>query len=285
MKRCAPDSQVPVPDLKMKKVKEDSDEQEAGFMNLDENLLYEVLKHVDARTLAMASCVSKQWHKTAKDERLWELICTRHWANIGCGTQQLRSVVLPLGGFRRLHSLYLWPLSKPNIASASSSSSSWAPPFPKIINSKPPARWGKDEHICGLKKEKGQPGASGKSDRRSIDRIRFWKISLNCKRQSEVDPSAFAICILDLFSASAKNLTGDSEILSKDKWSLLVGVSCEACLIFGGQIAGGFVIFSSVVGTNSLSIVLLLCGAVLAAVLLLFSCCIVYSFGCFVDAV
>ncbi|KAK8988850.1 hypothetical protein V6N11_030224 [Hibiscus sabdariffa] len=145
MKRCAPGSQAPLPDLKMKKIKQDSDEQESGFMNLDENLLYEVLKHVDARTLAMASCVSKQWHKTAKDERLWELICTRHWANIGCGTQQLRSVVLPLGGFRRLHSLYLWPLSKPHSASASS----WAPPFPKIINSKPPARWGKDEvHLC-----------------------------------------------------------------------------------------------------------------------------------------
>ncbi|GMI91114.1 SLEEPY1, GAI AN REVERTANT 2 [Hibiscus trionum] len=160
MKRCAPDSQVPVPDLKMKKTKEDSNEQETGFMNLDENLLYEVLKHVDARTLAMASCVSKQWHKTAKDERLWELICTRHWANIGCGTQQLRSVVLPLGGFRRLHSLYLWPLSKPH--SASASSSSWSPPFPKIINSKPPARWGKDEHICGLKKERANQVPAGR---------------------------------------------------------------------------------------------------------------------------
>lgn len=114
-------------------------------MNFDENLLYEVLKHVDARTLAMSACVSKMWHKTVQDERLWELICTRHWANIGCGTQQLRSVVLPLGGFRRLHSLYLWPLSKPQSAAAASSSK-WAP-FSKMINSKP--RWGKDEvHLC-----------------------------------------------------------------------------------------------------------------------------------------
>ncbi|OMO78843.1 hypothetical protein CCACVL1_14073 [Corchorus capsularis] len=101
-----------------------------------------VFKHVDARTLAISSCVSKLWQKTAKDERLWELICTRHWANIGCGTQQLRSVVLPLGGFRQLHSLYLWPLSKPQAASASS----WAP-FSRMINSKSPARWGKDEAI------------------------------------------------------------------------------------------------------------------------------------------
>ncbi|KAE8684367.1 F-box protein GID2 [Hibiscus syriacus] len=105
-KRSSPDAQVP--QLKMKKIKEE----ETGLMGLDENLLYEVLKHVDARTLAMASCVRKQWLKTASDERLWELICTRHWANIGCGTQQLRSAVLPLGGFRRHHSRYLWPLSK-----------------------------------------------------------------------------------------------------------------------------------------------------------------------------
>ncbi|KAK5832547.1 hypothetical protein PVK06_016349 [Gossypium arboreum] len=128
-----------LPPTKLKRVKEDPEPETEGFMNLDENLLYEVLKHVDARTLAMASCVSKLWLKTARDERLWELICTGHWANIGCGTQKLRYVVLPLGGFRRLHSRYLWPLSKPQAASPLP----WAPP--KIINSKPPARWGKDE--------------------------------------------------------------------------------------------------------------------------------------------
>lgn len=128
---------------------------ESGFMNMDNNLLFEVLKHVDAKTLAMAGCVSKQWHETAQDERLWELICTRHWANTGCAGSQLRSVVLALGGFRRLHSLYIWPLSKPQSSSSSSSvalpssssssvSSSWKP-FPPIISSKPPTRWGKDE--------------------------------------------------------------------------------------------------------------------------------------------
>ncbi|CAI0465109.1 unnamed protein product [Linum tenue] len=84
-----------------------------GLVNLDENLLYEVLKHADAAILGRAACVSKQWHRTAQDEWLSELICTKHWANIGCGNTQLRSVVLALGGFRRLHSQYLWPLSQP----------------------------------------------------------------------------------------------------------------------------------------------------------------------------
>ncbi|KAJ7958211.1 F-box protein GID2-like [Quillaja saponaria] len=154
MKRASSASADDVPaagdDRKMKKVKlvEDDDDELAkgsiGSVYLDDNLLFEVFKHADARTLAMAGCVSKQWHKTSQDERLWELICTKHWANIGCGNQQLRSVVLALGGFRRLHSLYLRPLSKPSSSSSSSASSSWAP-FPPMIGSKPPTRWGKDE--------------------------------------------------------------------------------------------------------------------------------------------
>ncbi|KAJ9166290.1 hypothetical protein P3X46_021065 [Hevea brasiliensis] len=142
-------------DVKTKKIKHRQEEEEkiedglntgTGFVNLDENLLFEVFKHVDARTLGRAACVSKQCHRTAQDERLWELICTRHSANIGCGNQQLRSVVLALGGFRRLHSQYLLPLSKPQSSStaSSSSSSSWSP-FPAMIGSKPQATWGKDE--------------------------------------------------------------------------------------------------------------------------------------------
>lgn len=134
-----------LPDQKLKKIKHHDDdvdleirkENESGFNILDENLLFEVLKHVDAKTLATAACVSKQWHNTAQDERLWELICTRHWSNLGCGYQQLRSVVLALGGFRRLHSLYLLQLSK------RPSASNWSPL--SLIGPKPPARWGRDE--------------------------------------------------------------------------------------------------------------------------------------------
>ena len=148
-------------DKKMKKVKIVEDDEEfadavagkpSGIVYFDDNLLFEVLKHVDGKSLAMAACVSKQWQKTAQDERLWELICTKQWANTGCGEHQLRSVVLALGGFRRLHSLYLRPLSKPQSSStssaapSSSSSSPWAALSP-VIRSKPSsaARLGKDE--------------------------------------------------------------------------------------------------------------------------------------------
>ncbi|XP_020213037.1 F-box protein GID2 isoform X2 [Cajanus cajan] len=101
-------------EMKMKKAKAKAKAVESkGLGCLDSNLVFEVLKHVDARTLGMAACVNKEWQKTAQDERLWELICTKLWANTGCGEQQLRSVVLALGGFRRLLALYLFPLSKP----------------------------------------------------------------------------------------------------------------------------------------------------------------------------
>lgn len=122
-------------------IKEEEDETRGGSVYLDDNVLSEVLRHVDARSLAMAGCVSKQWQKMARDERLWELICTKQWVNTGCAEQQLRSLILALGGFRRLHALYLWPLSKPH-APSSSSSSSW-PAIPHVLRSKP--RWGKDE--------------------------------------------------------------------------------------------------------------------------------------------
>ncbi|KAF8410131.1 hypothetical protein HHK36_002653 [Tetracentron sinense] len=130
-----------VGDEKMKKRKGEEEkeiQEETGFLNFDEDLLFEVLKHVDARSLATAACVSKQWCRTVQDERLWEIICTRHWANIGCGDQRLRSVVLALGGFRRLHSQCLWPLLKPP-------SSPLSPFPPPVIPSKAPTRWGKDE--------------------------------------------------------------------------------------------------------------------------------------------
>ncbi|KAK4352149.1 hypothetical protein RND71_027667 [Anisodus tanguticus] len=132
---------------KMKQVIESSEETEAVL--LDENLLYEVLKHVDGRTLATAACVSKRWNQTALDERLWELICTKHNRN---QQQQLRAVVLALGGFRRLYSLYLWPLSKPSPTSSSSApppDSAWPclppPPIRPLKYAATNTRWGKDE--------------------------------------------------------------------------------------------------------------------------------------------
>lgn len=144
-------------DANKKKMKQNGEEddqvgemsKEAEAVLLDENLLYEVLRHVDdGPTLAKAACVSRQWRRTALDERIWELICTRHDHR---SPTQLRAVVSALGGFRSLYSSHLWPLLKPasSSSSAPSAASTWpclplapAPP-PGVARSK--ARWGKDE--------------------------------------------------------------------------------------------------------------------------------------------
>lgn len=137
-----------------KKIKvgdDDETSREAEAVLLDENLLYEVLRHVDPRTLAASACVSKQWKKTAEDERLWEMICTEHYAK---DPLQLRAVVLALGGFRRLYSLYLWPLLKPSSSSSFAASQPSASTWPCLPLARIPAkaaagsvkaRWGKDE--------------------------------------------------------------------------------------------------------------------------------------------
>ncbi|XP_068654471.1 F-box protein GID2-like [Aristolochia californica] len=129
---------------------------EASGFQLDEDLLFEVLKHADAKSLATAACVCKQWYGTAQDERLWEMVCTRHWANIGCGNQQLRSVVLALGGFRRLHTHCLWPFLKPSSMGNSMPAAAALPAAPSmpfaasLVPPKSSAHWGKDEMHLSL---------------------------------------------------------------------------------------------------------------------------------------
>ncbi|ERN10896.1 hypothetical protein AMTRI_Chr12g270140 [Amborella trichopoda] len=161
-----------------------------GGFRLDDDLLFEVLKHVDARSLATASCVSHQWHRAAQDERLWEIVCTRHWTNIGCGNQQLRSVVLALGGFRRLHSLCLLPLLKP--LSSSSASSSLSPLPPSLIQATPPTHWGKDEVQLSL----------------SLLSIRYFeKMNPSTNRNNQSNAPPKSICkLLEDAGSQMKNL-------------------------------------------------------------------------------
>lgn len=80
--------------------------------DLGEDAIFEILRWADARTLAAAACVSQGWRQLAEDERLWEAACVREWANLGFSQQQLRAVVLSLGGFRRLHAVYIRPLQQ-----------------------------------------------------------------------------------------------------------------------------------------------------------------------------
>ncbi|KAJ1703644.1 hypothetical protein LUZ63_003423 [Rhynchospora breviuscula] len=86
-----------------------SEESPSPIPDLTEDLLYEVLRRADERTLGAAACVSSRWRRLAQDERIWESVCLRHWAALGCAPSQLRSVVMALGGFRKLYVSYLAP--------------------------------------------------------------------------------------------------------------------------------------------------------------------------------
>ncbi|XP_051123778.1 F-box protein GID2 [Andrographis paniculata] len=129
-----------------KKIKQGGEEllKETEAVLLDENLLFEILQRIDdGSTLAKAACVSRLWKRTAQDERLWELICTKHHHR---SPIQLRAVVSALGGFRSLYSSHLWPLLKPVSSSpAPIAVSAWPYHPPPLAPARSKPRWGKDE--------------------------------------------------------------------------------------------------------------------------------------------
>lgn len=78
-------------------------------LQYNEDIVAEVLKHLDAKSLAMASCVNRQWKRAAETESLWERICRKQWPSAG-ESQKMRSVVIALGGYRRFFVVCLRPL-------------------------------------------------------------------------------------------------------------------------------------------------------------------------------
>lgn len=104
--------------------------------DLGEDLVFEVLMRAEARTLAAAACVSRGWRVLARDERLWEAACLRDWAYTGFSEQMLRTVVLSLGGFRRLHEVYIRPVQQ---------RAAGAPPPGQQQRRQLPVRMGRDQ--------------------------------------------------------------------------------------------------------------------------------------------
>jgi len=79
------------------------------LLQYNEDILVEVLRHLDAKSLAMAGCVNRQWKRAVETENLWEGICTKQWL-AAADSQNMRSVVKALGGYRRFFFLCLRPL-------------------------------------------------------------------------------------------------------------------------------------------------------------------------------
>ncbi|KAH9323806.1 hypothetical protein KI387_018445, partial [Taxus chinensis] len=52
--------------------------------------MHEVFKHLDAQSLAVASCANRRWHHAAMDDSIWEVICIQRSWPVSLG--RLRSV-------------------------------------------------------------------------------------------------------------------------------------------------------------------------------------------------
>ncbi|GMI85652.1 SNEEZY, SLEEPY2 [Hibiscus trionum] len=69
------------------------------FINDHEDLVVEILKRLDARSLSVAACVCS--------DSLWEHLCFRH---VSPPPSSVRSVVVALGGYRRLYMACVRPV-------------------------------------------------------------------------------------------------------------------------------------------------------------------------------
>nr|UXW62822.1 hypothetical protein [Pinus koraiensis] len=78
-------------------------------LQYNEDIVMEVLRHLDAKSLSMAGCVNRQWKRAVETESLWEGVCRKQWPG-GGESQNMRSVVRALGGYRRFFFLCLRPL-------------------------------------------------------------------------------------------------------------------------------------------------------------------------------
>ncbi|GJV83501.1 F-box protein SNE-like protein [Tanacetum coccineum] len=78
------------------------------MLNDHVDILIEILQKLDGRSLSTAACVCKQWHAIVRNDSLWEHLCfgkMSSQASLGA-----RSVVMSLGGYRRLYMLCVRPV-------------------------------------------------------------------------------------------------------------------------------------------------------------------------------
>ncbi|OVA20164.1 F-box domain [Macleaya cordata] len=91
--------------LKMKEEKKSS----CSKFNINDNpdILIEILKRLDDRSLGVAACVCRLWCNISRYDSIWENLCFRH---VYPPPSDIRPVVLALGGYRKLYMVCLRPV-------------------------------------------------------------------------------------------------------------------------------------------------------------------------------
>ncbi|GJU93194.1 F-box protein SNE-like protein [Tanacetum coccineum] len=96
----------------MQSCKDENDQSESntdGTFSINDNndILIEVLKRLDGRSLSTAACVCKQWCSIVRNDSLWEHLCFR---NVSPPPIGVRPVVSALGGYKRLYMVCVRPV-------------------------------------------------------------------------------------------------------------------------------------------------------------------------------
>ncbi|GMH07142.1 hypothetical protein Nepgr_008982 [Nepenthes gracilis] len=76
-------------------------------INDHRDLLVEIMKRLDARSLGVAACVCRLWCSITRNDALWEHLCFRHALSPPSG---VRTVVVALGGYKRLYMVCVEPV-------------------------------------------------------------------------------------------------------------------------------------------------------------------------------
>ncbi|XP_019193883.1 PREDICTED: F-box protein SNE-like [Ipomoea nil] len=76
-------------------------------INDNVDVLIEILKRLDGRSMGVAACVCRLWCAISRDDSLWEHLCFRHASPPPEG---VRTVVTALGGYRRLYMVCVRPV-------------------------------------------------------------------------------------------------------------------------------------------------------------------------------
>ncbi|KDP29918.1 hypothetical protein JCGZ_18487 [Jatropha curcas] len=72
------------------------------------DILIEILKRLDGRSLGVAACVCRLWCTIARNDSLWEDLCFRHVSSPPPST--VRPVVVALGGYKKLYMVCVRPV-------------------------------------------------------------------------------------------------------------------------------------------------------------------------------
>ncbi|KAJ4847919.1 hypothetical protein Tsubulata_033081 [Turnera subulata] len=78
------------------------------YINDHLDILIEILKRLDGRSLGVAACVCRLWCTIARTDSLWEDLCFRHVSPPP--PYGVRPVVLALGGYKRLYMACVRPV-------------------------------------------------------------------------------------------------------------------------------------------------------------------------------